>query len=68
MIILSLYWRSLNAYGLVAGMVSGAITVVVWAKLSGGIFDLYELLPGFVISLLCAVIFSLLKPSAVKTA
>jgi len=33
-----------------AGMVTGAATVVVWSNLSGGIFDLYEILPGFVFS------------------
>ena len=43
-------------------MVVGAVTVVVWAKLlSGGplgIFDLYEILPGFLLALLVAWVVS----------
>ena len=36
--------------GALAGMVSGAVTVIVWKQLSGGIFDVYEILPGFLIA------------------
>ncbi|RMG73481.1 MAG: sodium:proline symporter, partial [Nitrospirae bacterium] len=32
----------------------------VWKNLSGGIFDVYELLPGFVFSSLAILIFSLI--------
>jgi sodium/proline symporter len=49
-IILSLYWRGMTARGAFAGVVVGALTVVVWKQLSGGWFDLYELVPGFVLS------------------
>lgn len=54
-VILSLYWRRLTAAGAVAGMVTGAVTVFAWKSLSGGIFELYEILPGFVLNLLVAV-------------
>lgn len=58
-VILSLYWRELTNIGAVAGMVTGAIVVGVWAKLlEGGIFDLYEILPGFLAALAVAVIVS----------
>jgi sodium/proline symporter len=30
-------------------MLSGAVTVVVWANLTGGWFDLYEIVPGFIV-------------------
>jgi sodium/proline symporter len=30
----------------------------VWHNLSGGIFDLYEIVPGFVLSLLAILLFS----------
>ena len=54
-VILSLFWRQMNRVGAIAGIVSGAITVVIWKQLSGGIFDIYELLPGFIISLISIV-------------
>jgi sodium/proline symporter len=60
-ILASLFWRRASRNGAVAAMLSGGITVVVWKQLSGGLFDVYELLPGFIIASLCMVIFSLLE-------
>lgn len=57
-VIMSLYWRPMNRNGALAGMLTGAVTVVVWKQLSGGIFDIYELLPAFVLSLLAIVLVS----------
>jgi sodium/proline symporter len=59
-IILSLYWSRMNRNGALAGMVVGAITVLIWHELSGGLFDVYEILPGFILSTLAIVIVSLL--------
>ena len=59
----SLYWRRTTLPGAVAGMVTGAVTVVVWnmfVKPLGGWFGVYELLPGFVIALVVIVVVSLL--------
>jgi sodium/proline symporter len=39
--------------------VVGAVTVAVWGNLEGGILDLYEIVPGFVLNLLVAVVVSL---------
>ena len=50
-VLMSLYYPQTNQWGALAGMLSGAVTVVVWKGLSGGIFDVYELLPAFLISL-----------------
>lgn len=58
-VILSLYWRKLTNWGALAAMVVGAVTVFVWSNLEGGLFDLYELLPGFILATLTAVIVSL---------
>lgn len=49
-IILSLFWRDMNRNGALAGMVLGGITVVVWKQLSGGIFDVYEIVPGMIVA------------------
>jgi len=54
-VLLSLYWRRLTAWGALAGMVVGAVTVGVWGSLEGGILDVYEILPGFVFNLVVAV-------------
>ena len=34
----------------VSGILSGGFTVLLWKQLNGGIFDLYEIVPGFIIS------------------
>lgn len=58
LIILSLYNKNITKHGAIAGMIGGAITVIVWKQLSGGIFELYEMLPGFLIATICVLIFS----------
>lgn len=60
-VLFSLLWRDMNRNGALAGMLTGAITVVVWKQLSGGIFELYELLPGFVFASIAIIIGSKLS-------
>jgi len=63
LMILSLFWKRTNKAGAIAGMVSGAGMVFLWklviSKL-GGIFAIYELLPAFIFSCICIVVFSLI--------
>jgi sodium/proline symporter len=65
-VLLSLFWRRMTRNGALAGMVIGAVTVIVWKNLSGGFFDLYEILPGFILCAAVAIIVSLIdkEPSA----
>ncbi len=49
-LILSLYWPRMNRVGALAGVLAGGITVVVWKQLEGGLFDLYEIVPGVVLA------------------
>ena len=49
-LLLTLHWRGMRYTGAVAAMIAGAATVVVWHRLAGGIFELYELLPGFLVA------------------
>jgi sodium/proline symporter len=42
--------------GALSGILVGGSTIVLWSKMTGGIFDLYALVPGFIFSL--AAIFS----------
>jgi sodium/proline symporter len=62
-LILSLYWPRMSLRGALSGIVTGGVTVVVWKQLSGGIFDLYEIVPGFVLSLLAVWIASVTDPA-----
>lgn len=57
-VLLSLYWRGMNRWGALAGIITGGLTVVVWKPMSGGLFDLYEIVPGFILSLLMILIVS----------
>jgi sodium/proline symporter len=59
-IILSLFWKRMTRNGALAGIIVGAVTVIVWSSLKGGLFDLYELAPGFLFSSLAIIIFSLI--------
>lgn len=55
-VVLSLIWRRMTARGALAGMVVGAVTVVVWKQ--GGWWQLYEMVPGFVLATLAIVVAS----------
>ncbi len=59
-VILSLFWKRMTRNGTLAGMVVGALTVIVWKNLSGGLFDLYEILPGFILCTIAVIVVSLL--------
>ncbi|MDF1879867.1 sodium/proline symporter PutP [Sulfurimonas sp. MAG313] len=59
LIILSLYNANITKTGAISGMIVGTLTVVIWKQLEGGlynIYDLYELLPGFIFASLAIVV------------
>ncbi|MCH8497485.1 MAG: sodium/proline symporter PutP [Marinobacter sp.] len=58
-LILSLYWKRMTRFGAMAGVVVGGATVVIWGNLSGGILDLYEIIPGFILATIAIVVVSL---------
>ena len=58
LVILSLYNHNITKNGAIAGMLVGSLTVIVYKQLEGGIFDLYELLPGFVAAWIAIIVFS----------
>lgn len=59
-LVIALYVPGASASAAVAGMVTGAATVVCWHGLEGGWFDAYELLPGFaaatLVNLVCLAV------------
>ena len=59
----ALFWKRSNKWGALAGLVAGGIMVFVWKFLVrplGVAWDLYELLPAFIVALAAIVIVSLL--------
>ena len=63
-ILFSLFWRKMTSLSAIIGMLLGAITVVVWSNLNGGVFDLYEIVPGFVLASLAIIVVSLLRTNS----
>ena len=63
-VLFSLLWSRMTRNGALAGMIVGAVTVLVWKQY--GWLDLYEIVPGFVLSSLAIVLVSLMgkAPSA----
>ncbi|ASI91652.1 sodium/proline symporter PutP [Vibrio mediterranei] len=57
-ILLSLYWSGMNRNGAIAGILVGGVTIVVWKQLTGGIFDIYEIVPGFILSWIAIMVVS----------
>ncbi len=60
LVLLSLYWSRMTKRGAIAGIIGGGLTVLVWKQLAGGLFDLYEIVPGFIVSSLLITVVSLL--------
>jgi len=58
-IVLSLYWPRMTRNGALAGMIVGGATVILWKQGSGEIFQLYEMVPGVILSALTIWIVSL---------
>lgn len=72
-VLLSLFWKRTNFHGAVAGIVTGALTVIVWdyiplmsGQTLGTVTGLYSLVVGFALSLLAIVIVSLVTPAPTK--
>jgi sodium/proline symporter len=59
-IVLSLYWKRVTKGGALAGMLSGAVTVIVWQNIPVLNDFLYVLIPGVVVSTIMVVVVSLL--------
>ncbi|MDR9423857.1 MAG: sodium/proline symporter PutP [Marinobacter sp.] len=69
LIILSLMWPRMNGAGAVAGLITGAVTVMVWISLGwNGEFmggpGVYEIIPGFIMAWIAIVIGTLATSDA----
>ncbi len=66
LMLLSLFWKRTTRAGAIAGMISGGSMVFIWKLLIrplGGLWNIYELLPAFLISCVCIAVVSLLTPA-----
>lgn len=62
----ALFWKRSNRYGAIAGLFTGGAMVFIWKYLVrplGGIFDIYELLPAFLLASIVIIAVSLLTPA-----
>lgn len=67
--LLALYWRRCNRQGVMAGMVAGAITIFLWkfmVRPLGGAWNIYELLPAFLVTTFFIVVVSLITKAPEK--
>lgn len=62
LMLFALFWRRTTRMAALLGMLAGGATVMVWGALEGGVFDLYELLPGFLIAATTTAVGSILAP------
>lgn len=59
-ILMSLYWKRMNWQGTLGGIISGGVMVIFWRTVVKPYFNLYELLPAFLVSVITIVLVSLL--------
>jgi solute:Na+ symporter, SSS family len=71
-VILSLFWKRMTRWGALAGMITGAATVLIWTyvpllPVDGGLVPLgrwlYSIVPGFIFCFLAIIVVSLITPS-----
>jgi SSS family solute:Na+ symporter len=58
-LLLSLYWKRMNKWGALSGMIVGGLTVIIWIVLGLSSY-IYEMVPGFTLSLISIIVVSLL--------
>lgn len=62
-VLCALFWKRCNLAGALSGMIAGGITVFAWkykVRPLGGAWDIYELLPAFIVSLVLIIVVSLI--------
>ncbi len=57
-ILMSLVWKSMHKNAAIAGMLTGGMTVLLWKNIESSywLFNLYELVPGFIFALIAILI------------
>ncbi|MGD9546160.1 MAG: sodium/proline symporter [Candidatus Krumholzibacteriia bacterium] len=63
-LLLSLHWRGVSRAGTLAGFITGTVTVILWYNIPVLNGLLYEMIPGFLLSLAATVSFSMIRPDS----
>lgn len=58
-LLLSLYWKRMNKWGALSGMIVGGLTVIIWITLGLSTY-MYEMVPGFILSFISVIVVSLI--------
>lgn len=66
LVVLALLWKRTTGVGALSGMLVGGITVLLWVYLPHNYKEVYEIIPGFVLSFLTIVVVSLLTKTPDK--
>ena len=55
-LLMSLFWKRTTRIGVIAGIIVGGVTIIAWKNFAP--FELYEIVPGFILSLLAIYVVS----------
>ncbi len=64
-VILSVFWRRFTYKGALAGVISGALVDVLWLAFLSGT-GIYEIIPGFIVSMVVSIVVTLLDKAPSK--
>ncbi|WOF16767.1 sodium/proline symporter PutP [Methanoplanus sp. FWC-SCC4] len=59
-ILMALFWKRTTRQGALAGIIIGGLTVLIWKQFA--FFGLYEIVPGFILSMLAIYVVSKMTP------
>jgi sodium/proline symporter len=59
-LLLTLWWRRTTKWGVLAGMIFGTATVIIWKNVPALDHFIYEIIPGFICAFIAVVIVSLI--------
>lgn len=64
-VLLSLFWKRMNGFGAIAGMLTGALIVHFWADitLKLALPEIYSMIPGFITATVMIIVVSLITPT-----
>ena len=66
LVILSLLWKRMTVAGALSGMLVGGATVLIWIYVPHNYKEVYEIIPGFLLSFLTTVLVSLVSKPVSK--
>jgi len=65
-VILSLFWRRFTYKGALAGVIAGALTDILWYIFLAESTGIYEIIPGFAVSMIAAIAATLIDKAPAK--